>query len=127
MHGKLSAVLLGLLCLTSLLFLALTLFTTRMYLWEVNQKVNHHLAADLTAHLAGRDLLRPDPATQARARAEISDLMAINPSVEVYLLDAQGNILAYSAPPAEVKPAASFFDPFTTVSSRQQSAADFRR
>ena len=103
LHGKLSAVLLGLLCLTGLLFLALTLFTTRMYLWEVNQKLNYRLAADLTTHLARRDLLRPDPATQARARAEISELMAINPSVEVYLLDSQGNILTYSVPPAEVK------------------------
>ena len=103
LHGKLSAVLLGLLCLTGLLFLALSLFTTRLYLWEVNQKLNHRLAADLTAHLAGHDLLRPDPATRGRARTEIKELMAINPSVEVYLLDSQGKILTYSAPPAEVK------------------------
>jgi two-component system OmpR family sensor kinase len=103
LHGKLSAVLLGLLCLTSLLYFALTLFTTRTYLWEVNQKLNQRLAADLATHLAGRNLLRPDPATQARARAEIKELMAINPSVEVYLLNAQGKILTYSVPPAEVK------------------------
>ena len=103
LHGKLSTVLLGLLCLTSLLYLALTLFTTRMYLWEVNQKLNQHLAADLAAHLAGRDLLRRDPATRSRARAEIKELMAINPSVEVYLLDAQGKILTDSAPLGEVK------------------------
>ena len=103
LHGKLSAVLLGLLCLTGLLYLALTLFITRTYLWEVNQKLNHRLAADLTTHLAERGLLRSDPATQARARAEVKELMAINPSVEVYLLDAQGKILTYSVPPAEVK------------------------
>lgn len=103
LHGKLSAVLLALLCLIGILYMVLTVFTTRQYLQEVNQKLNRHLAADLTAHLAAKGLLRPQPQVQARARVEISELMAINPSVEVYLLDSQGRILTYSAPPAEVK------------------------
>jgi len=101
LHGKLSLVLLGLLCLTGLLYLALTLFTTQMYFQEVNQKVNRRLAADLTAHLAARGLLRAGP--QGRARAEIKELMAINPSVEVYLLDAQGELQTYSVAPETVK------------------------
>ena len=101
LHGKLSLVLLGLLCLTGLLYLALTLFTTQMYFQEVNQQVNRRLAADLTTHLAARGLLRP--AEQGQARAEIKELMAINPSVEVYLLDAQGGIRTYSVAPETVK------------------------
>ena len=101
LHGKLSLVLLGLLCLTGLLYLALTLVTTQMYFQEVNQKVNRRLAADLTTHLAARGLLRP--ANQGRAQAEIKELMAINPSVEVYLLDARGGIQTYSVAPDTVK------------------------
>ncbi len=103
LHGKLAAVLLGLLCLTSLLYLTLTVFTTRLYLQEADQKLNRRLASDLTAHLAAHDLLRPDATTHARAISEIGELMAINPSVEVYLLDSRGKILAHSAPPSEVK------------------------
>ncbi len=101
LHGKLSLVLLGLLCLMGFLYLALTLFTTRLYFQEVNQKVNRRLAADLTTHLAARGLLQP--ARQGRARAEIKELMAINPSVEVYLLDAQGEVQTYSVAPETVK------------------------
>lgn len=103
LHGKLSLVLLGLLCLTGLVYLVLTLFTTRLYVQEVSQKVNRRLAADLTAHLAARGLLRHDPTKQGRVRAEIKDLMAINPSVEVYLLDVQGEIQTYSVAPETVK------------------------
>ena len=103
LHGKLSAVLLGLLCLTCLLYLVLLASTTRTYLQESDQKLNRRLARDLTDHLAARDLLRSDPQTRARARAEIKELMAINPSVEVYLLDTRGAVQAYSGAPSEVK------------------------
>jgi len=101
LHAKLSLVLLGLLCLSGLLSLALALSTAQRYFQEVNQKVNRGLAADLTSHLAARGLLRP--AEQGRARAEIKELMAINPSVEVYLLDARGSIRTYSVAPEAVK------------------------
>ncbi len=36
-------------------------------------------------------------------KALFSDLMVLNPSVEVYLLDLQGNILADAAPPGHIK------------------------
>ena len=55
LHAKLSLVLLGLLCLSGLLYLALTLFTMQTYSQEVSQKVNRRLAADLAARFRGQD------------------------------------------------------------------------
>jgi len=99
LHGKLSLVLLGLLCLTGVLQAAVTFFTTRLYLQEVNQRLSRTLAEHLTEE---RTLFR-DGRVHEETVAEIKKLMAINPHIEVYLLDAQGAILAYSAPPGKVK------------------------
>ncbi len=103
LHGKLSAVLFGLLCLTGLLYLGLLASTTRTYVQEADQTLNRRLARDLAVHLGERGLLCSDARTRVRARAEIKELMAINPSVEVYLLDPSGAVQVYSGSPSEVK------------------------
>src|SRR5215471_11528355 len=99
LYGKLAAVLLGLLCLIGSLYICLTLMTTRLYYQEVTQKLNRALAQNLVAEnmpLRGGHIDR-------QALQDIFHLlMVINPSIEVYLLDPQGAILAYSAPPGRV-------------------------
>lgn len=107
LHGKLSLVLLGLLLLVGLFWVPLTLFAARVYMQEVNQRLSRTLAE----HLTEGGILRRDGRVAPQATGEIEKLMAINPSIEVYLLDADGVILAYSAPPGEVKRTRVALDP----------------
>ena len=108
LYGKLAAVLLGLLCLIGSLYICLTLMTTRLYYQEVTQKLNRALAQNLVAEnmpLRGGHIDR-------QALQDIFHLlMVINPSIEVYLLDPQGAILAYSAPPGRVQRQQVALDP----------------
>ena len=103
LHGKLSLILFGLFCLIGCLSVPLTLFTTQKYQQEADQNHNRPLAASLAAHLAAKGLLSQDPSGLERARTEIKYLMAINPNIDVYLLDARGNVLAYSGAPANIQ------------------------
>jgi len=103
LHGKLSAVLLALLCLVGLFYIPLTVFTTRTYIKEVNQHLNRALASHLASHLGERNLLRDDPRAQEKALAEIKKLMVLNPDIEIYILDLAGAIVCYSAAPGKVQ------------------------
>ncbi len=103
LHGRLSAVLLALLCFSALLYGPLTLLTTQRYLQEANQKLNRTLAERLAEHLASKHFLGKDARSRKRATAEIKRLMVLNPEIEVYLLDDAGDILAYSAAPGKVR------------------------
>ena len=100
LYGNLAAVLLGLFCLIGVLVILLSLYTTRMYVHEVNQKLNRSLAE----HMVAEKILMPGGRVNEEALKEIFHmLMVINPSIEVYLLDADGAILNSSAPPGKVK------------------------
>ena len=107
LHGKLSAALLALFIAVGALLIPLTLFAVRGYTEEVAQQLNRPLAADLAKHLDTQNLLRAnfasDRALQAAAKSEIGKLMVLNPDIEIYILDTQGEVLAYSAK-AEVLP-----------------------
>lgn len=100
LHGKLSAALLALMVLVGLFLIPLTLFAVRGYSEEVAQQLNRSLASDLARHLEEKKLLRADFASneklQAGAKREISQLMVLNPDIEIYVLDARGHILACS-------------------------------
>ena len=101
LHGKLSAALLALLVIVGVTLFPLTLFAVRCYTEEVAQQLNLPLASDLAKHLETKDLLRADFASdeklRAKAKSEISTLMVLNPDIEIYVLNAQGKVLAYSA------------------------------
>ena len=100
LYGKLAAVLLGLFLLTGILYLTLTLTTTRMHWQEVNQKLNRTLAE----HLVTKNiLLTKGRVNEAVLKDLFHMLMVINPNIEIYLLDPKGAILAFSAPPEKVK------------------------
>ncbi len=100
LYGKLSAVLLALFLLVGALFVALTLYTTRIHLLETNQRLNR----DLARHIAsGTGLFEGGRARPEAAHALFDMLMSVHPAVEAYLLDPAGRILAFSAPPGRVK------------------------
>lgn len=100
LYAKLSAVLLGLFALIGISYIVLSLYTTHLYLQEVNQKLNRTLAGNL----ASEKILMKDGQVDHDALKKIFDmLMVINPNIEIYLLNPEGRILAYSAPPGKVQ------------------------
>ena len=100
LYARLAAVLLGLFLLIGMLYIQLTLYTTRLYFQEVNQKVNRILAQ----HLVSEKILMKNGRVDEKALQNIFHLlMVVNPAIEVYLLDRGGKILAFSAPPGKVK------------------------
>ena len=100
LYSKLATVLLLLFVLVGLSIVAVTIFSAEMYQQEVDQKLNR----DLAAHIVSEKLLLRNNQINEDALKEIFHmLMVINPSIEIYLLDPAGKILAFSAPPGKVK------------------------
>lgn len=100
LYSKLAVVLAGLFFLLGILFVGVTLFSSGMYQQEVNQKLNSKLAQQIVSE----KLLMKDNRVNQEALEEIFHmLMVINPSIEIYLLDPTGRILAFSAPQGKVK------------------------
>ncbi len=100
LYGKLAGVLFGLFCLIGAGVALLTLYATRLYFQEVNQKLNHTLAERLVSQ---ESLLQAGQVNEAALKDMFHMLMVINPNIEVYLLDPKGTILTFSAPAGKVK------------------------
>ncbi|CAN7577962.1 HAMP domain-containing sensor histidine kinase [Pseudorhodoferax sp. LjRoot39] len=68
------------------------------------RELTQRLSLGLAAHIAGNaELMRPDGLNDAAVRKLFDMLMAVNPSVEVYLLDRDGRIVGQAAPPGHLK------------------------
>jgi signal transduction histidine kinase len=86
-------------------FAAITLYISvqaaNHYSQEVNQNMNH----DLAAHVADmmKPFIRNGVLNEEGLQDLVHSLMVINPSIEVYLLDTKGKILSYVAPEKVVK------------------------
>ncbi|MEE8481947.1 MAG: histidine kinase dimerization/phospho-acceptor domain-containing protein, partial [Acidiferrobacterales bacterium] len=100
LYGKLAAVLLGLLLFVAFLFIYMTQLSTSLYQQEVSQKLNRELAANL---VSGRKLIQKGVVNEAALKQIFGMYMVINPSIEIYLLNTQGQIMAHSAPTGKVK------------------------
>ena len=112
LYAKLAVVLLGLLAVVGLLFVSISVYSTGMYQQEVNQKLNRTLAESI---ISRKIVMRNSLVDEHALREIFSMLMTINPSIEVYLLDPQGKILAYSADPGKVRRASVHLEPITRV------------
>lgn len=99
LYWKLSAVFLILLSLVGAAYIYLTLFSTEMYFAETSQRLNaslaQHIVDDIQPFVNGRPNL-------SAMDTLFHNVMVVNPSVEVYLLDSAGNILTYDAPPEKI-------------------------
>lgn len=100
LYRRLSAILLAIFLIVGVLFVLLMLFVTRMHMQEAAQKLNHNLAEYLVSE---KLFIEGGKINQKALKDSFKMLMHINPSIELYLLDAEGNIMAYSAPPDKVK------------------------
>jgi len=99
-YSKLAATLFALFTLCGAVSILGTLHFFQLYSEESSQRLNQPLAR----HLADQsDLLNLSDANPSRLREMFHMQMIVNPSIQIYLLDASGRIDAYSAAPGEVK------------------------
>ena len=100
LYTKLAIVLLLLFVLLGVTILIVTQFASDMYQQEVVQKLNRDLAKQIVAQ---KILMENNQISEKGLKDVFSMLMVVNPSIEIYLLDPAGKILAFSAPPGKVK------------------------
>jgi len=100
LYGKLTLVLAALLAAIGLSYGLISHALTQRYLQEAQQGFNRDLARNL---VADQGLVAGGKLDLKALKATFERYMTINPSIEIYLLDADGVILAYSAEPALVK------------------------
>jgi len=99
LFAKLTLTLLLLFVLLSILTVSVTFFATDLYQQEVMQKLNDEVAKHIVKET---NILENDQANHPALRKLFHSLMMLNPSLEIYLIDHTGNILAFSAPPWKV-------------------------
>jgi len=100
LNAKLIAALLVVIALLAATYLVLTISFTRLHFEEVNQKLHFALAQSLVDH----STLLPGGDVDLNAfKSVFENLMVVNPAIELYLTDAQGRLLAFSAPDGAVK------------------------
>jgi two-component system OmpR family sensor kinase len=100
LYTKLAIVLLLLFVLLGVTILIVTQFASDMYQQEVVQKLNRDLAKQIVAQ---KILMENNQISEKGLKDVFSMLMVVNPSIEIYLLNPAGKILAFSAPPGKVK------------------------
>jgi signal transduction histidine kinase len=100
LYWKLSAVFLVSLLFVGAAYTYLTLFSSEMYFAETSQRINvslaQHIVDDIQPFVDGKPNLDG-------MHKLFHNVMVVNPSVEVYLLDAAGSILTFDAPKEKVK------------------------
>jgi signal transduction histidine kinase len=100
LYWKIAAVFLFALIIISLVYLYIAAFTAEMYFQEASQRLNEEVAK----HIAEENQFFVNgKANESTLKKIFHDIMVINPSIEVYLLDTNGKILSYFAPNKEVK------------------------
>ncbi len=100
LYRKIAVILLCLFFFTGLLFVLVTFFTTELYVQEGAQKLNRNLAEYLVTH---KFFIKDGKVNDKALKESFDMLMGINPSIELYLLDPAGSIMAYSAPDEKIK------------------------
>jgi signal transduction histidine kinase len=100
LYSRLAAVLLGLFALVGVVSVVGTLHFFELYNEESTQRMNQPLARHLADQLS---LLSLADANPERLHSMFDMQMIVNPSIQIYLLDAAGHIVAHSASLGEVK------------------------
>lgn len=95
LYAKLALALLILITLIGLGYGLFTLYSSQLFIQELNQRFNRDLARKL---LVDENILDNDMLEQDVIKSIFKRYMHINPAIEIYLLDAEGHILAFEAP-----------------------------
>ncbi len=99
LFAKLSAALLVIVTLIGSGFFVVEQFSTRLYHEEITQRLNASIAMYVTGE---RQLMENGVVNEEALAVLAQQAMVINPTVEVYLLDTEGAILAHAMPPESV-------------------------
>ena len=118
LYAKLSLALILVLVVVGLIYATVSFYTIRAHLDQVSQTFNRNLAQTL---VADHNLVREGKIDQTALKDVFMYYMEINPSIEVYLLDAQGKILSYSAEPGQVVRDSVSTDPITMFFETDQT------
>ncbi|MBN4050096.1 HAMP domain-containing histidine kinase [Nitrospira defluvii] len=100
LYHKLALVLFVFALFSGAIFLYVVRVSATLYYQEVTQKLNLSLAANISKEAL---LLEDEQINHSALENIFHMLMVINPSIEIYLLDNQGKILAYSAAKEKIK------------------------
>ena len=100
LYSRLALTLFILLCLVGVILIHVIGHSSTLYQQEVTQKLNRELAAHIVAE---QTLIQDHKINHSALEHLFHQLMVINPSIELYLLNEHGAILGYSAPPGKVK------------------------
>jgi signal transduction histidine kinase len=100
LYSRLALTLFVLLCTVGVILILVIGHTTTLYQQEVAQKLNSELAAHIVSE---QNLIQGEKVNRRALDHLFHQLMVINPSIELYLLDTQGGIIGYSAPEGKVK------------------------
>ncbi|TXF88035.1 HAMP domain-containing histidine kinase [Neolewinella aurantiaca] len=95
---KFSAIILGILLIVGTAYVKISSYTNGEYQAEMSQRLNGGIAEYTVKQMEGSHAVMDT----SMIKDIIKSLMDINPSVEVYLLNAKGDILAYDAPKGRV-------------------------
>jgi signal transduction histidine kinase len=96
LFARLSLALLGIVSLTGGAFFLVELYGTRNYHEEITQRLNASIAMYVTGE---RQLIVGGKINREALEQLSQQAMIINPTVEVYLLDTDGRIVAHAMPP----------------------------
>jgi signal transduction histidine kinase len=97
---KISAVFLVILLIISAVYIYISVITAEMYFQETRQKLDLKVASHIASD---NDFFSGDSVNIDVLKNVFHNVMVINPSIEVYLLDTSGTILAYYAPQQTIK------------------------
>lgn len=100
LYSKLSAALFGVVFIIGLLFFQLVSYSSEMFQHEATQKLNASIADHIDDDI---QLLKNGVVNHIALKELFHMSMVINPSIEIYLLDAAGKILGYLAPEGKIK------------------------
>ncbi len=101
LYARLSLAMIALFAIVGGGFVLIYQFTTTLYYEELTQRLNAPIAMYVTGE---QSLMREDGTVDMDAMQLLANrAMIINPTVEVYLLDVDGRILAHALPPEAVQ------------------------
>lgn len=100
LYFKITAIFLFALIIVSVVYLYIAVYTAEMYFQEASQRLNQ----DVAQHIADENQCFLDgKSNESVLKKVFHDVMVINPSIEVYLLDTEGEILTYFAPNKKIE------------------------
>lgn len=111
LYLRISTIFIGILIVFAAITLYISVQSANKYALEVNQNMNHDLAAHVAVMMD--PFIEDGVLNEAGLEDLVHSLMVINPSIEVYLLDTEGKILSYVAPEKVVKMEQVSLEPVT--------------